>query len=88
MEATKQMPRPACNLTLTESERAALSIALRTLLKGWGESEDRSQQRLYARLLAVSAKLDTLSQASAPASSSTRVTAAHAAAKERCPASQ
>ena len=55
------MPNPACNLALTEQERAALSIALRTLLLGWGESENLSQKRLHTRLRAISTKLEALS---------------------------
>jgi hypothetical protein len=72
MEDAESMLRPACNLALTEQERAALSIALRTLLKGWGESEDQSQKRLHARLLAISAKLDALNPDAALAATKTK----------------
>ena len=76
------MPKPAWNLALTEPELAALSITLRTLLKGWGDSEDQSQKRFHARLSAISAKLETLSPTVAHAKHPAR-----AAAEERHPAS-
>ena len=75
------MPRFACNLALTEPERSTLVIALRTLLKSWGESENQSQERLHARLRAISTKLEALNPAAAHTIRATRI--ARVVAKER-----
>ena len=47
-------------LSLTVQERVALSIALKTTLRHWGDSEDRAQERVHARLQSVVRKLDAL----------------------------
>jgi hypothetical protein len=54
------MSRDSISLVLTKQERAALSIALKTLLELWGSSEDGSQARIHAKLKSIAAKLDAL----------------------------
>lgn len=54
------VPRNTMQLTLTERERAALSVALRTLLNLWGDSEDNAQERIHARLSSIAEKVDAL----------------------------
>jgi hypothetical protein len=47
---------------LTAQERSALSAALKTTLRIWGDSEDRVQERVRGRLQAIVGKLDMLGQ--------------------------
>ena len=47
-------------LALTTQERMALSIALSTLLKLWGDSEDARQERIHAKLRSIAKKLEVL----------------------------
>jgi hypothetical protein len=47
---------------LTSQERSALSAALKTTLRIWGDSEDRVQERVRGRLQAIVGKLDNLGQ--------------------------
>jgi hypothetical protein len=47
-------------LALTTQERAALSIALSTLFKLWGDSEDAGQERIRAKLRSIAEKLEVL----------------------------
>jgi hypothetical protein len=54
------MPRQSIQLELTVQERAALSIALRTLLNLWGDSEDAKQERVHAKLRRIAEKLKSL----------------------------
>jgi hypothetical protein len=54
------MPREHIQVALTARERAALSIALSTLLKLWGDSEDAGQERIHAMLLSIAKKLEVL----------------------------
>jgi len=49
-------------LMLTSQERSALSAALKTTLRIWGDSEDRVQERVRSRLHAIVGKLDNLGQ--------------------------
>ena len=50
-------------LSLTVQERVALSVALKTTLQHWGESEDRSQERVRGKLQVIVNKLDALDRA-------------------------
>jgi hypothetical protein len=45
---------------LTSQERSALSAALKTTLKLWGESEDTVQKRLQGKLQSIITKLEAL----------------------------
>ncbi len=54
------MSRQSIQLPLTVQERSALSAALHTLLKLWGDSEDAGQERIHAKLRGIAAKLETL----------------------------
>lgn len=54
------MSRRNIQLALTAQERAALSAALHTLLKLWGDSEDASQERIHTKLRSVAKKLELL----------------------------
>jgi hypothetical protein len=45
-------------LLLTVQERVALSTALKTTLRLWGDSEDQAQERIRVKLQAVVKKLD------------------------------
>jgi|GEM_PF-5094555 len=54
------MSRKHIQLALTAQERAALSIALSTLLRLWGDSEDASQERIRAKLRSIAKKLEEL----------------------------
>lgn len=54
------MSRQNIQLALTAQERAALSIALGTLLKLWGDSEDASQERIHTKLRGIAKKLELL----------------------------
>ena len=54
------MSRRQVQLALTAQEHAALSIALSTLLKLWGDSEDGSQERIHAKLRSIAKKLEVL----------------------------
>jgi len=47
-------------LMLTSQERSALSAALKTTLKLWGESEDTVQKRLQGKLQSIITKLEAL----------------------------
>jgi hypothetical protein len=47
-------------LVLTIHERVALSIALKTTLRLWGDSEDQAQERIRSKLQSVVKKLDAL----------------------------
>jgi hypothetical protein len=47
-------------LVLTVHERLALSIALKTTLRLWGNSEDKAQERVRGKLQSVVRKLDAL----------------------------
>lgn len=51
-------------LVLTAQERKALSVALRTSLRGWGESENSTQKRIREKLESVLTKLDALDDGS------------------------
>ncbi len=44
------MSSPTANLALTAQEYKALSAALQTMLKLWGDSEDATQERIYNKL--------------------------------------
>jgi hypothetical protein len=47
-------------LSLTVQERVALSIALKTTLRLWGDSEGQAQERVRGKLQSVARKLDAL----------------------------
>jgi hypothetical protein len=47
-------------LLLTAQERVALSTALKTTLRLWGDSEDQAQERFRRKLQSVVKKLDAL----------------------------
>ena len=47
-------------LKLTSQERVSLSIALKTTLRLWGDSEDQAQERIRGKLQSVVKKLDAL----------------------------
>jgi hypothetical protein len=47
-------------LELTVQERTALSIALKTTLRIWGNSEDKAQERVRGKLQSIDEKLDAL----------------------------
>jgi hypothetical protein len=47
-------------LVLTVQERTALSIALKTTLKLWVDSEDKAQERVRGKLQSVLTKLNAL----------------------------
>jgi hypothetical protein len=47
-------------LVLTTHERVALSIALKTTLQLWGNSEDAAQERVRKKLQTVLRKLDAV----------------------------
>jgi hypothetical protein len=52
---------PASNntsLVLTLHEPVALSVALKTTLRLWGDSEDKAQERVRGKLESVLRKLD------------------------------
>ncbi len=51
------MSPQSIQLALTVQERAALSAALHTLLKLWGDSEDAGQVRIHTKLRSIAAKL-------------------------------
>jgi predicted DNA-binding transcriptional regulator YafY len=53
-------PSKTSPLILTSQERAALSIALKTTLQLWGNSEDAAQERVRKKLQTVLRKLDAL----------------------------
>ena len=53
-------PSRAATLSLTVRERVALSTALKTTLRLWGDSEDRTQERFRSKLQSVVKKLDAL----------------------------
>jgi len=53
-------PSRATTLLLTVQERVALSIALKTTLQLWGNSEDAAQERVRKKLQTVLRKLDAL----------------------------
>lgn len=55
-------------LMLTSQERSALSAALKTTLKLWGESEDPVQRRLHNKLQSIVKKLDGLDRNDSPSS--------------------
>jgi len=50
-------------LLLTVQERLALSAALKTTLRFWGDSEDHAQERIRGKLHSIVRKLDSLAQA-------------------------
>ncbi len=54
------MSRQNIHLALTAQEQAALSAALNTVLKLWGDSEDASQERIHTKLRSVAKKLELL----------------------------
>lgn len=54
------MPSSSLHLVLTKQERAALSAALHTLLKLWGDSEDAGQERIHVKLRSIAAKVEAL----------------------------
>jgi predicted DNA-binding transcriptional regulator YafY len=54
------MSRQNIQLMLTAQELAALSAALHTLLKLWGDSEDASQERIHTKLRSIAKKLELL----------------------------
>ena len=47
-------------LVLTVQERVALSVALKTTLRLWGNSENKAQDRVRGKLQSIVEKLDTL----------------------------
>jgi hypothetical protein len=47
-------------LMLTIQERVALSVALKTTLRLWGDSEDKAQERIRRKLQSIVGKLDAL----------------------------
>jgi hypothetical protein len=47
-------------LVLTVQERLALSVALKTTLRFWGNSEDRAQERIRGKLQSIVGKLDAV----------------------------
>ena len=47
-------------LVLTVQERTALSVALKTTLRLWGNSEDKAQERVRGKLESIVKKLDAL----------------------------
>ena len=53
-------PSKICPLILTSQERVALSTALKTTLRLWGDSEDKAQERFRSKLQSVVKKLDAL----------------------------
>jgi len=55
MKTSKTAP-----LMLTSQELSALSAALKTTLKLWGESEDPIQRRLHGKLQSIVTKLNAL----------------------------
>jgi hypothetical protein len=61
-------PLNTAALMLTSQERSALSAAIKTTLKLWGDSEDAVQKRLRGKLQSILTKLEALDR-SATASS-------------------
>jgi hypothetical protein len=61
-EPQSMSPSKTASLTLTSQERMALSIALKTTLRLWGDSEDQAQERVRGKLESVVRKLDALPQ--------------------------
>ena len=53
-------PSKTSPLILTSQERVALSTALKTTLRLWGDSEDPAQERFRSKLQSVVKKLDAL----------------------------
>ncbi|MGA2851754.1 MAG: hypothetical protein ABSE46_22350 [Terracidiphilus sp.] len=53
-------PSRTATLLLTAQERVAVSTALKTTLRLWGDSEDQAQERFRSKLQSVVKKLDTL----------------------------
>ena len=53
-------PPKTSPLILTSQERVALSIALKTTLQLWGNSEDAAQERVRKKLQTVLRKLDAV----------------------------
>jgi hypothetical protein len=47
-------------LVLTVQERTALSVALKTTLRLWGNSEDKVQESVRGKLESIVEKLDAL----------------------------
>ena len=52
-------------LVLTVQERTALSVALKTTLRLWGNSEDKAQERVRGKLASIVEKLDALDDGAA-----------------------
>jgi hypothetical protein len=52
-------------LVLTVQERTALSVALKTTLKLWGNSEDKAQESVRGKLKSIVEKLDALDRSAA-----------------------
>jgi hypothetical protein len=61
-------PSKTASLTLTSQERVALSIALKTTLRLWGDSEDAAQERVRGKLHSIATKLDALERSTSTSS--------------------